>query len=116
MSAVLIYITAGSRDEALTLARVLVEERLLACANVLAGVSSVYWWQGTVQEETEAVMIGKTQATLADAVITRVRTLHSYACPCVIAVPITAGNPAFLDWLTDETRLPSAETPRAVMP
>ena len=85
------------------LARSLVEARLVACANVLDGATSVYWWDGKVQEELEAVMICKTRTEMVDPVIARVRELHSYSCPCVVALPITAGNPAFLDWIEAET-------------
>ncbi len=103
MDRTLIYITASSRDEALMLARRLVEERLVACANVLDGATSLYWWEGKVQEEREAVLIAKTRAPLVEAVVARVKELHSYSCPCVVAVPIADGNPAFLAWVDGET-------------
>lgn len=99
----MIYITASSREEALSLARILVGERLVACANILDGATSVYWWDGRVCEDSEAVLICKTRADLADSVIRKVRELHSYACPCVVALPIEAGNPAYLDWIRTET-------------
>lgn len=103
MSRTLIYITASSRDEALILARRLVDERLVACANVLDGATSLYWWEGKVQEEREAIVIAKTRSTLVDAVVARVKDLHSYSCPCVVALPIDGGNPAFLAWVDGET-------------
>ncbi|MDO8606201.1 MAG: divalent-cation tolerance protein CutA [Phaeospirillum sp.] len=106
MSHSLIYVTASNRDEALKLARSLVESRLVACANVLDGATSLYWWEGKVQEESEAVMICKTRRELVGQVVARVGELHSYACPCVVALPIAAGNPAFLDWITAETVSP----------
>ncbi len=99
----MIYVTAPDREAALTLARALVGERLVACANVLDGATSVYWWEGKVCEGPEAVLICKTRAGLVDKVIARVRELHSYACPCVVALPIAAGNPAYLDWIRAET-------------
>ena len=98
-----VYITTESRDEALAIGKALVEERLAACANVLGGMRSIYWWEGKVQEEGEAVLIVKTRAELVDRLIERVKALHSYDCPCVVALPIEAGNPAYLDWLADET-------------
>jgi periplasmic divalent cation tolerance protein len=100
----LIYMTAGSAAEAKRLARALVEERLAACANVLTGATSVYWWQEKLEEAEEAVIIAKTRADLVEALTARVRELHSYGCPCVVALPILAGNPAFLDWIGAETR------------
>ena len=105
----MIYLTAPDRESALVLARALVGERLVACANVLDGATSVYWWDGKVCEETEAVLVCKTREELVETVISRVRELHSYACPCVVALPIEAGNPAFLDWIRAETgALPGA--------
>lgn len=103
MTQMLIYVTASNRDEALRLARALVEERLVACANVLDGATSLYWWDGKVQEEAEAVLIAKTRASLVESVVARVKALHSYSRPCVVALPIQAGNPAFLQWIDAET-------------
>ncbi len=99
----LIYITASGRDEGLRLARALVESRLVACVNLMDGVTSLYWWEGRVQEDAETVLICKTRSTLVEAVITRVKELHTYACPCVVAIPIVDGNPAYLDWIGTET-------------
>lgn len=106
MSTTLIYVTASSRDEAATIGRTVVEERLAACANVLGEISSFYWWEGAVQEDTEVSLILKTRTALVDTLVERVRALHSYDCPCVVALPIQAGNPAFLQWIEDETRTP----------
>lgn len=103
MSHSLIYVTAPDRQAALKIARVLVEERLIACANVLDGATSLYWWEGRVQEEQEAVLIAKTGSDAVAAVIDKVKEIHDYSCPCVVAVPIAAGNPAFLDWISAET-------------
>lgn len=100
----MIYVTASNRDEALSLARILVEERLAACANVLGPITSIYWWDGKLNEEPEVALIAKTRADLVDAVILRVKQAHSYDCPCVVALPIQSGNPAFLDWIATETR------------
>jgi len=99
----LIYITAESTDEARAIGRALVEARLAACANVLGPMTSIYRWEGVVQEGEEAVLIAKTTASLADALTAKVRELHSYDCPCVVALPVDGGNPAFLDWIVAET-------------
>lgn len=99
----MIYVTAPDREAALSLARTLVGEHLAACANVLDGATSVYWWEGKVCEDSEAVLICKTRADLAESVIKRVRELHPYACPCVVVLPIESGNPAYLDWIRAET-------------
>ncbi len=104
MPATLVYVTASSREEALKISRTVVEERRAACANVFQPITSVYWWEGKVQEEGETSFILKTRADLVEALTQRVRALHSYTCPCVVALPIAAGNPAFLSWIENETR------------
>ena len=102
--AFLVYATAESREQALALGRQVVEERLAACANVLAPMDSVYWWQGMVETATEAVLILKTRAELADALVARLRALHSYDTPAIVVLPILSGNPDYLDWIGAETR------------
>ena len=104
MPARFIYVTAANPEQAKAIGEALVQERLAACANVLAPVSSIYWWQGQVQHDTEAVLIAKTEAALVERVIARVKALHSYTVPCVVSLPIEAGNPDFLKWIADETR------------
>ncbi|MEE8284469.1 MAG: divalent-cation tolerance protein CutA [Alphaproteobacteria bacterium] len=99
-----VYITAASREEALTIGRAVVEARLAACANVLPGVTSIYWWEGSRQEDSEVVLILKTRQDLVDQVVAKVKELHSYECPCVVALPIIGGNKDFLDWIAKETK------------
>lgn len=108
-----VYITAASAEEARRIGRSLVEERLAACTNVIDGMTSMYWWEGRVQEDSEAVLIAKTRESLVKALTDRVKALHSYTCPCVVALPIGQGNPDFLDWLARETApaQPSASGP-----
>lgn len=108
-AATMIYVTAGSQDEALSIGTTLVEERLVACANVLGDITSVYWWDGAVQEETEVALVLKTRSDLVERVTSRVKELHGYACPCVVALPIAGGNPDFLAWITAETRQQAEE-------
>jgi periplasmic divalent cation tolerance protein len=102
------YVTAGSRAEALAIGRAVVEERLAACANVLDGMTSIYWWQGALEQAGEAVLILKTRTELVERLTARLKELHSYDCPCVIALPIAAGNAAYLDWIACETSPTSA--------
>ena len=104
MSAVWLYLTAAERGEAEAIARTLVEERLAACANVLGDIRSFYWWEGEVQDEPEVAFVAKTRPELVDAVVARVKEMHSYSCPCVVALPIAGGNPDFLAWIEAETR------------
>jgi len=98
-----IYVTTPNREAALTIAKTVVSERLAACANVLDRVSSIYWWEGAVQEDTETVLILKTRRTLVDSLTARIKTLHSYDCPCVVALNIENGNVDFLTWIFSET-------------
>ncbi len=99
----LVYITAADAEEATKIARALVEERLAACANILNPMRSVFRWEGEIQEGSETVLIVKTTADRVAALTDRVMILHSYDCPCVAAIPIDAGNSAFLEWIAAET-------------
>ncbi len=99
----LIYVTASNFEEAKSIGRKLVEERLVACVNILPHMSSIYRWQGKVEEAEEVVMIAKTTDQMLEGAIVRAKELHSYECPCVVAVPIVAGNPDFLAWISGET-------------
>jgi periplasmic divalent cation tolerance protein len=103
MQPVFLYITADTPEEATSIGRTLVEERLAACVNILGGITSFYWWEGAVQQGAETALIAKTRADLADAVTARIKQLHGYTCPCVVALPIQGGNPDFLDWIAAET-------------
>ena len=99
----LVYVTAASRDEAATIAKTIISERLAACANILGAMESGYWWNGTIQSEPEVSLLLKTKSELLEALIARIIALHSYDCPCVVALPITAGNKNFLNWIDKET-------------
>ncbi|WP_119419471.1 divalent-cation tolerance protein CutA [Desertibaculum subflavum] len=98
----LVYITAGSVDEAEKIGRVLVEARLAACVNILPGMRSIYRWQGAVEMAEEAVLIAKTRAPLVPPLVARVKELHSYDVPCAVSLPILDGNPDYLRWLAEE--------------
>ncbi|HTH16254.1 MAG TPA: divalent-cation tolerance protein CutA [Magnetospirillum sp.] len=100
---VLVYVTAPSHEEALRLAHLAVGERLAACANVLGPITSVYWWDGKVNQEPEVAMVLKTRAGQAEALVARLKAAHPYDCPCVVVLPIAAGNPDFLGWIRTET-------------
>jgi periplasmic divalent cation tolerance protein len=103
MAVMFVYATAADAVEARRIGRAAVIERLAACANVIDAMSSVYWWEGQVQEASEAVLILKTTDARLEALVARVKELHSYSCPCIEAVPVAGGNPAYLDWVERET-------------
>lgn len=98
-----IYITTGSKDEARKIGRELVQQRLAACINILDGMNSMYWWEGEIQDDQEVVLIAKTREALVPSLIEKVKSLHSYACPCVVSLPITEGNAPYLRWIEEET-------------
>ena len=98
-----LYVTHPSREEAVRLARLLVEEKLVACASVSQPVTSVYAWEGAILEDTEVVLTAKTQSHLFDRVRARVTELHPYDCPCILALPIEAGNAPYLAWMKQVT-------------
>lgn len=103
MSHCIVYMTAGTAEEALRIGRALVAERLAACVNVLGAITSVYEWEGKVQEGGEVAFLAKTTADRVPVLTERVRALHSYNCPCIVTLPITGGNAAFLSWIGDST-------------
>ena len=98
-----VYMTAESMDEAREIGKLLVEKRLAACVNIIENMTSIYWWEGQVQEGRETVLIAKSQAIHLPRLIEEVRAAHSYSCPCVVAMPICEGNPDFLEWIRQET-------------
>lgn len=102
-STCLVYVTTPDRDVARTIATKLVEEGLAACANILPGMESVYRWQGKVERAAETVLILKCRSAGFDALSARVRALHPYEVPCIIALPIAAGLPDYLAWLVNES-------------
>lgn len=103
MEAVVVYITAPNEDEAARIARVLVEERLAGCVNIVKGIRSIYSWEGKTQDDQEVLMIAKTQKYLFDTLMKRVRDLHSYTVPEVIALPVIEGSEDYLNWLKEVT-------------
>lgn len=103
MQFVVIYVTAETRDEALQIGRAAVEEGLAACANILPEVTSIYRWQGTLEQASEVVLLLKTREDLVNRVIERVGELHSYDCPCIVALSIAAGNEPYLQWINEMT-------------
>lgn len=99
---IVVYVTAGSADEADRLARSLVDERLAACVNRIKSVQSVYRWQGKVEQSEEELLIIKTSRDRFAALEKRVRELHSYSVPEVIALPVIEGSGAYLKWLNEQ--------------
>jgi periplasmic divalent cation tolerance protein len=99
-----VYITFSSMVEAEKIGSMLVENRLAACVNIFEKMTSIYRWEGKIHQESETVIIAKTRTELIDDLVARVKALHSYTVPCIVSLPITGGNPDFLNWIENETK------------
>lgn len=103
MPVMFVYVTATDAEEAKQIGRQLVAEQLAACANILPGATSIFRWQGKLEEASEAVLILKTTEQKLETLIARAKALHSYDCPCIEALPVVEGNRDFLEWVVRET-------------
>jgi len=101
MPYLIVFMTASNREEAVKIVRVLLEERLIACGNIVESVSSFFWWKGEIEEEQEALVIMKSNEKLFKKLSERVMELHSYDVPEILALPVVDGSPSYLDWLKD---------------
>ena len=104
----LIYITTGSKDEAKRIGKALINTRLAACVNIIENMYSMYMWDGKLQDDNETILIAKTTQERVPDLIEKVNSLHSYDCPCIVSLPVSNGNPAFLKWVADEIQHGSA--------
>jgi periplasmic divalent cation tolerance protein len=102
--AIVVLMTAASQDEASRIAEMLVAARLAACVQILPEIESVYRWQGEVKREKEILLLAKTVRSRFDEIESKVRALHSYETPEIIAVPITDASAPYLGWLLAELR------------
>ena len=99
----MIYVTTASRDEAVKIARALVGEKHVACANVLGEATSIYRWQGQIEEAQEIVLVAKTRRDLVARALARIKELHSYAVPCAVVYDMADGLVDYLEWIDQET-------------
>jgi periplasmic divalent cation tolerance protein len=102
MTSCIVYMTASNREEAMRIGQALVGERLAACVNVLGEITSIYRWDGAIQNGTEVAFIAKSTVNRVAALTQRVIELHSYDTPCVVVLPIEGGAQAFLSWIEAE--------------
>jgi periplasmic divalent cation tolerance protein len=100
---ILVMITTGSEEEAAGIAEGLLEERLIACANLVGGIRSLYRWQGKVCDDREILMLCKTERRLFSRLSEKVKSIHSYEIPEIIALPLVEGWPPYLEWVEEET-------------
>ncbi len=104
-----ILITVPNQAVGARIAKTLVEEKLAACVNRIPGVISVYAWQGKIEQATEELLMVKTRQNLTATVSQRVKSLHPYEVPEIVALPITGGSEAYLKWLAGETQAAPAD-------
>ncbi|HEX2076411.1 MAG TPA: divalent-cation tolerance protein CutA [Longimicrobium sp.] len=95
--------TAADVEQAARIGRALVEERLIACANLVPGLTSIYRWQGEVQTEAEVLIVMKTRRALVDRLKARLPELHPYEVPELVVAPVMDGLDAYCRWVRDET-------------
>ncbi len=103
-SAIIIFITASSEEEAKKVATALVNEKLVACVNIIPKIHSIYWWEGKVCQDDEVMLISKSKQSLFPAIMDRVKSLHSYKVPEIISFPISEGFPEYLNWIEEVTK------------
>ncbi len=101
---IIVLITTSSDSEAEKIARSLVDEQLAACANIVPGMRSLFFWDGKIQDERETLLICKSRSPLMNKIIGKVKALHSYSVPEIIALPIIAGSPDYLAWVRETTK------------
>jgi periplasmic divalent cation tolerance protein len=94
-----VYVTAADAAESQRIGRALVEEGLAACVNILPGHTAIYRWEGRRETAAEGAFIAKTTTARFEALRARIRALHSYTLPCILALPAAAGDAEFLDWV-----------------
>lgn len=98
----LVYMTAGDKDEARRIGQALIEMRLAACVNIIDNMNSMYFWEGKIQDDREVILIAKTTEALVGKLIETAKSVHSYDCPCILTLPVSGGNEAFLEWIANE--------------
>jgi periplasmic divalent cation tolerance protein len=101
--AIVVMVTCGNSAEAEAIAEALLEDKLVACVNIAGRIRSLFHWQGAIARESESLLLMKTRPECFERLSRRVRELHSYDVPEVIAMPIMVGNPDYLAWIREST-------------
>lgn len=100
---IVVFITASNEEEAVKIAKALIEARLAGCVNIIKNIRSIYSWQGKIEDEPEVLMVAKTQKDLFNNLSKKVKELHSYTVPEIIALPLVEGSEEYLKWLSEVT-------------
>ncbi len=96
------YVICADKAEAEKVAQMLLKKRLVACANIVPEIESVYWWKGKIQKDKEVLIFGKTEKKKAERIVGEVKKMHSYDVPCITFMPIVGGNKDYLHWVSGE--------------
>ena len=99
----MVLVTCPSRKIGETIGHILVQERLAACVNVVPNLTSIYRWEGKICRKVEVLLVGKTRRMCLPALFRRVRSLHPYSMPEIIALPVVGGSAPYLSWVRDST-------------
>lgn len=98
-----VYVTTQNREEAKTIGKQLLQEHLAACVNIIDGMVSYFWWDEKISKTDEAVLLIKTRSSKLPEITERIKTLHSYDCPCVLEIPLgKGGNQDYHRWLLEK--------------
>jgi periplasmic divalent cation tolerance protein len=111
-STALVLVTCASEEQGASIARVLVSEKLAACVNVIKSIRSIYRWRGNIEDDRENLLLIKTRASLVPRVERRVKELHTYDVPEVMALRFDRGSNTYVDWLLESTAGARGPRPR----
>ena len=98
----ILYVVFSSKEVAQQIAKLAIENKLVACANLLPGMTSIYQWQGKMEVRNECVALLKTLTSKVEEASDFIASIHQYECPCIIAIPVESGNKIYLDWLEQQ--------------
>ena len=113
---IVVLVTGGNARECARIARHLLERQLIACANLVPQIRSLYTWEGKVADERECLMILKSSREMFPELRAEIERLHSYSVPEIIALPIIEGSPNYLNWIADSMRQGADKTARKTKP
>ena len=101
---IIVFVTAKDANEAELISKKLLEDKLIACANIVKDIKSFFWWEGKIDQADEVLLVMKTKKALFGEIVQKVKALHSYDVPEVLAVPIEVGNEDYLRWVNESVR------------
>ncbi|MCX5702078.1 MAG: divalent-cation tolerance protein CutA [Candidatus Omnitrophica bacterium] len=101
---IVVFSTVPNKKEAELIAQGLIKDKLAACVNIIENVYSLFWWQGKIDSAKEVLLVIKTRKALAAKLTKKIKSLHSYEVPEIIALPIVSGNKEYLEWINESTR------------